>query len=538
MKRISFIICTLSFFYTVAQTIQRPKLIVGIVVDQMRWDYIYRYHNRFGNDGFKRLLREGFSCENTFIPYVPTVTAAGHACIYTGSVPALNGILGNNWYDRSVARNIYCVEDNEVQTVGSQSAAGKMSPKNLWSTTITDELRLATNFKNKTISISLKDRTAVLPGGHTANAAYWFDNTTGGFISSTFYTKALPAWVNKFNDRKLPDSFLKQNWNTLYPINTYTQSTADAEAFESNLPGEDNSFPHLTHAISNNKYESFRTTPFGNTYTLEMAKTAIEAEELGKGAETDFLTLSLSSTDHIGHTFGPNSVEIEDAYLRLDQDLAAFLNYLDAKTGKGQYLFFLTADHGASHIWSMAKGKKIPAGIITGATIPQLLNESVQKQFNITGIIEYVINNQIFLNESVLAKNNLDRKAVIQFVKITLLKNAAIANVVDFNELQNTALPQQIKMMLTNGYNQKLSGDLQYILKPQWFDAGYTTGATHGTWNPYDAHIPLLWFGWNIKPGKTNREVYMTDIAPTIAALIEVQMPNACIGKAIEEVVK
>src|SRR5438105_5379313 len=222
MKR-TFLYLAFFFFvlYSGAQALPRPKLVVGIVVDQMRWDYLYRYYSRYSNDGFKRLLHQGFSCENTFIPYTPTSTAPGHSCVYTGSVPALHGIPGNTWYDREQKKLVYCVEDNSVQTVGSSSAAGKMSPANLWSNTITDEIRLATNFRNKTISIALKDRGAILPGGHTANAAYWFDNATGGWISSTFYMKDLPDWVKKFNDKKLPDAYLKQNWNTLYPINSY-----------------------------------------------------------------------------------------------------------------------------------------------------------------------------------------------------------------------------------------------------------------------------------------------------------------------------
>lgn len=536
------ILLLLTFFFSVysvpaQQAISGtpPKLVVGIVVDQMRWDYLYRYSNRYGNDGFKRLLRDGFSCENTFIPYTPTYTAAGHTCVYTGSVPSLHGIMGNNWYDKALKRNVYCTEDKSVQSVGSTSAAGNMSPKNLWSTTITDEIRLATNFRSKTIAIALKDRGAILPGGHTANAAYWFDNATGGWISSTFYMTALPDWVTKFNDKKLSDSYLKQNWNTLYPVHTYVQSTEDNKKYEGNFIGGTNTFPHRTDSIKINKYEAFRQTPYGNTYTFDMAKAAVEAEQLGKRGTADVLAISLSSPDYIGHVAGPNSIETEDAYLRLDKELALFLNYLDASVGKGQYLLFLTADHGVAHVPGFMKENRLPAGVSADVGIQKIVTDAVQQKFNTSNIIEYVINYQVYLNDSVLSKNNLTRQEVKQTIITTLLKHPGIAKAFDLENLQNVALPNQVKMMVTNGYNQKLSGDIQYVFKPQWFD-GSQTGTTHGLWNPYDAHIPLLWFGWGIKKGKTNREVYMTDIAPTLAALLQVQMPNASVGKVIEEV--
>ena len=208
--------------------IARPKLVIGIVVDQMRWDYLYRYSSRYGDNGFKKLLSDGYSCENTLIPYLPTYTAPGHTCIYTGSVPGIHGIIGNDWFNRTTKKNVYCTDDT-VASVGSTSNAGKMSPANMWVTTVTDELRLATNFQSKVIGIALKDRGAILPAGHSANAAYWFDNSNGAFISSTYYMKELPQWVQKFNGQKLPDQYLQQNWNTLYPINTYQQSTADGK---------------------------------------------------------------------------------------------------------------------------------------------------------------------------------------------------------------------------------------------------------------------------------------------------------------------
>jgi predicted AlkP superfamily pyrophosphatase or phosphodiesterase len=536
MKKILLVaFLAVSVLHSYSQKVSRPKLVVGIMVDQMRWDFLYRYTDRYTADGFKRMLREGFSNENAFIPYTPTYTAPGHTCVYTGSVPALHGIAGNYWYDKSLKRNVYCTEDSTVNTVGSTSTAGKQSPRNMWANTITDELRMAQNFRNKTIAIALKDRGAILPGGHTSNGSYWFDNTSGSWISSDFFMKNLPQWMIDFNNKKWPDQYLKQNWKTLYPLNTYVNSTADDKPYESNLPGEDRVFDHETEKIINNKYETFRYTPFANTYTFQTAKAAIEGEKLGSGSFTDFLAISFSSTDYAGHSFGPNSVEVEDMYLRLDRDMADFLKYLDAKIGKGQYLLFLTADHGVAHIPGFATENRLPAGAIDDANIRAQINQRIQKRFSIVNAIEAVINYQLYLNDAALV--NANREEIKSFIIKELLTFPSITSAFDLEEVAKAPLPEKLRTMATNGYNQKRSGDIQFIFNPQWFD-GWQTGTTHGVWNPYDSHIPLLWFGWNIKPGKSNKEVYMTDIAPTLAALLKIQMPNASVGKVIEEVVR
>ncbi len=514
---------------------QKPKLVVGIMIDQMRWDYLYRYQERYCAGGFKRLLNEGFSCENTFIPYTPTYTAPGHACVYTGSVPAFHGIAGNNWYSKELRRSVYCTEDDSVQTVGSNSKAGKQSPKNMWANTVSDELRLSNNFRSKTIAIAIKDRGSILPGGHTANGSYWFDNSVGGFITSTFYADALPQWVIDFNAKALPDAYLKQGWKTLYPINTYVQSTADQKPYEDALPGEDNTFDHTTENINTGKYESFKHTPGANTYTFEMAKAAIKAEDLGKGAFTDLLAVSFSATDYAGHKFGPNSIEIEDMYLRFDKDLSQFLTYLDANIGKGKYLIFLTADHGVAHIPGFAKEQKIPAGAVGNAVIARQLNDSIKKDFGLSNVIESVMNYQLYLNETALQNWKQDRRILKDYIIQKLLQHPGISHAFDLSTLRSFPLPQKVQHMVANGYNQKRSGDIQFIFKPQWFD-GSSRGTTHGVWNPYDSHIPLLWFGAGIKKGKLHREVYMTDIAPTLAAILNIQAPNASIGNVIEEV--
>jgi len=512
-----------------------PKLVVGIVIDQMRWDYLVRFSKLYTANGFKRMIKSGFSCDNTFIPYMPTYTAPGHACVYTGSVPAINGIIGNNWYDKTSNTNVYCTDDTTVQTVGSTSNAGKMSPKNMWTTTITDELRLSNNFKSKVIGIALKDRGSILPAGHSANAAYWYDN--GKWITSTHYMNELPQWVNQENAKDLPGKYMSKDWNTLLPIEQYDLSTADDVPYEAPIRGEKTvTFPHKTSQINAEKYEAFRTTPFAATYTFDFAKAAIKNEKMGTGSVTDFLALSISSTDYIGHSFGPNSIESEDAYLRLDQDIADFLQYLDATLGKGNYLTFLTADHGVAHIPGFLAEHKIPGGTISDFDLMKELNQAIEQQFNIKKAVLSVQNYQVYLNTDEIEKQQKEVKDISKLVIRMLKRKPNIVNAVVTDDIASAGLPEPQKHMFNNGYNPKRSGDIMFTFKPGYFDGG-TKGTTHGLWNPYDAHIPLLFFGWNVKHGKTNREIYMTDIAATLAAMLQIQMPNGCVGKVIEEVV-
>lgn len=513
-----------------------PKLVVGLVIDQMRWDYLYRFKNRFSENGFKRLMQQGFSFEQTFIPYVPTYTAVGHTTIYTGAVPATHGIVGNNWFDNSIQKNIYCTSDSTVQAVGGATYAGQMSPKNMWSTTVTDELRLSNNFKSKVIGISLKDRGGILPGGHSANAAYWYDDSAGTWMSSTYYMKNLPVWVQQYNAKKEPDHYMTQTWNTLYPIKSYTQSTADDVAYEAGIPGiKTVSFPYALATTTKNKYSAFKYTPFAISYSFHFAEAAITAEQLGKHEVPDFLALSISSTDYIGHEFGPNSVEIEDTYLRLDKEIAAFLNFLDATVGKGNYLFFLSADHGAAHGTSFLKDHQLPAGNYSERKMMETMNQAAEDHFGIKQVIKVAMNYQLYLNDSAIVKSGRSEKEIKLFLMNWLRAQPFITTVYETKKLSAQTIPQRVKMMLANGYNAQRSGDIQFIAKPGYF-YGSGKGTTHGSWSAYDAHIPLLFFGWKIKPGKSYREVYMTDIATTLSAKLNIQMPSASVGKVLVEI--
>lgn len=516
----------------------KPKLVVGIVVDQMRWDYLYRFKDMYSEGGFKRMLKEGFSSENNFIPFVPTYTAVGHTTIYTGSIPAISGIVGNNWFDKTTGQGVYCTDDSTVSTVGNNGKAGKMSPANMWVTSITDELRLSNNFKSKVIGIALKDRGAILPAGHSANAAYWYD--AGKWITSTHYMNVLPIWVEQFNEKNLPGKYMRKDWTTLLPLAKYDLSTADDKEYENKIKGDTGgvTFPHKLSSIPDSiKYESFRSTPFANTFTFDFAKAAIENEKLGSNTVTDFLAVSISSTDYIGHSFGPNSIEIEDTYLRLDKDIADFLQYLDVKLGKGNYTVFLSADHGVAHVPAFLAEHKIPGGNFEDADLRKELNQMIETDFGVTKAVQSLQNYQVYLNSDALEMQGKDVAAVKKAIIKVLQAKPFIINAFETDKLGTATLSEPQKAMLVNGYNVKRSGDIQFTLKPGYFDGG-KKGTTHGLWNPYDAHIPCVFFGWGVKQGKTNRETYMTDIAPTIAALLQIQMPNGCVGKVITEVIK
>ncbi len=537
-KRITnfvFCICILCAVSSSARNIERPRLVVGIVVDQMRWDYLYRYYERYGPGGFKRLMREGFNYQNTYINYLPSYTAPGHASVYTGSVPALHGIVANNWIDRHTGKEWYCTEDTTVKSIGG-GKAGLMSPRNMTATTITDELRLATQFKSRTIGISLKDRGAILPAGHSATAAYWYEGGSGLFITSSFYGRdSLPAWLQEFNERNVGDSLMQSDWSTLYPVYSYENSTADNNSYEAVSSWETEPvFPHKT-SLAKDK-GAIRSTVQGNTFIRMMAEACISGEKLGQGNYADFLALSFSSPDYIGHQYGPNSIEIEDTYLRLDRELEAFLLFLDKEIGKGAYTVFLTADHGGAHNAAFLQDQSIPARSVKISEWTNAINSFLQRELGYAGLVKSLMNYQVHLNENAIAVNKLDREDIKSAIKKYLRGQEGVTQVSDLEDPGNDRLPAAISAMIDNGYYPKRSGVIQIIMDPAWYSGYGSKGTTHGSWNPYDTHIPLLWYGWGIRKGSSFRTVSITDIAPTLAALLHIQVPNACVGSVLEEV--
>ena len=488
MKKNILILLLLACSFMGHAQVNRPKLVVGIVVDQMRWDYLYYYNKEFVEGGFKRLLAEGYSCENTMIPYIPTVTAIGHSSIYTGSVPALTGILGNSFFING--KNTYCCGDDNVQSVGSSSKEGKMSPRNLLASTIGDELKLATDFKSKVIGVALKDRAAILPAGHSADAAYWWDTSAGHFVTSTYYMDKLPSWAVEFNKK------------------------------HQQKPGSD-----------------IKSKPQGVTMTFDMAEAALKNERLGLGTETDMLAVSVSSTDIIGHMYSTRGPEIHDAYIQLDRDLDRFFNTLDAQVGRGNYLVFLTADHGGSHNPNFMRSHKLAAGGFAGWNLTKEINKELQQSFGTK--VNFILGEnalRIYFDRKSIADAGLELAKVKAKAKQLLEKKENITYVVDYDNAATQPIAQPIRERIINGYNRERGGDLLIITNPGWVNCPSSPdykGTNHGLWNPDDSHIPLIFMGWGITPGATLHPTSMTDIAPSVCSMLHIQMPNACVGNPV-----
>ena len=537
MKKINLLILTilssvsLTFGQKKTTESARPALVVGIVVDQMRYDYLYKYADRYSNNGLKRLMREGMNCQDNHYNYAPTVTAAGHASVYTGTVPAVHGIVGNEWTDVASGKKVYCTDDSTVSTVGTTGKTGFMSPKNLWTSTITDQLKLSQNFKSKTIAIALKDRGAILPGGHAADGAYWYDSKEGRWITSSFYMQSLPKWVQAFNAEQRPQKFTKAGWNTLYPIQTYTQSGPDDSPYESKMAGE--AAPVFPHTLQGgNPLELIRTSPYGNTLTKDFAIQAMTEEKLGKNGTTDFLAVSFSSTDYVGHSFGPQSIELEDTYLRLDQDIAEILTYLDKNYGKDQVLVFLTADHAVAEVPGYLNSHKMPGGVFDRVKAMADIKKATQEAFGQTDLIVGEDNSQLYFNKAAIAKMNIDRQKLIQVVKQSLQKQVGFQEIIDLQHIEGTTLNNLYATTIRNGYNPDRSGDVMILLKPQWF-IGYKTGTTHSTLYAYDTHVPLLFYGWKVKPSEVTERTSISDISTTLANWLHCMEPSGSIGRII-----
>ncbi|QED38828.1 alkaline phosphatase family protein [Antarcticibacterium arcticum] len=521
-----------------AQTSEKPKLVVGIVVDQMRYDYITRFWEKYEDNGFKRIISEGFNFKNTHFNYVPTYTAPGHASVFTGTTPQNHGIIGNGWYNKFEKKEVYNAGDDSVESVGTTSEAGKMSPHRMLSTTVADENRLFTQMRGKTIGIGLKDRGAILPAGHTANAAYWFQGRDEGkWISSTYYMKDLPKWVKDFNKSGQATSYIK-TWNTLHDIETYIESGPDKNTFEGGYNGQ-TTFPYDLAALAgpSGKFELVKVSPYGNSLTTDFAIAAINAEELGQDNITDILTLSYSSPDYIGHNFGVNSKEIQDTYLRLDIELARLLQHLDEKVGIGNYTIFLTSDHGGGDVPSYMKSVKIPSGYFDESGFNEKIQAHVREIFDEEGLIERIYGYNVFFNYDALREADINAQELENTIAHYILQYPQVSNVFTRTQLESGSFTTGTAALVQNGFNQKRSGDVIMVLKPSVISYS-ETGSTHGSGFSYDTHAPLLFFGKGIPRGSSYERAEIIDIAPTISALLGISNPNAATGKPLRAILE
>lgn len=519
---------------------QRPRLVIGITVDQMRYDYLYRYWDDLGDNGFKRLLREGHVAHDGHYHYAPTYTGPGHASVFTGTGPSMHGIAGNEWYSRQEKRVVYCAEDQQANTVGSASVEGKMSPRRLSVTTLADQLELATNHRAKTIGIAIKDRGAILPVGFISDGAYWFDKSAGRFITSDYYRDTLPAWVEAFNQRQLPEQYLEMGWQLLLPVERYDESLPDDKPYEKPfLNTEKAVFPYDLKAISGlrrfgvgePKYGIVTTSPHGNSLTLEFAKAAIEGENMGQDDIPDLLALSFSSTDYAGHQFGPHSVEIQDMYLRLDRELGAFFDYIDAKVGLRNTLIFLTADHGGADVPGYIKP---PAGYFQETAFEEGLRKYLQTKAG-TDPLEFFINEQIYFKRGLKASNTQLETWVREYAE----NFPGVLNVISLKEPWKCAAEPTICDKLRKGTVPGRSGELYIQLYPGWISQNYEKGGTtHGSPYTHDTHVPIIFFGWDVSPRDNYSRVWIEDIAPTVSSILKIAQPSGCTGVPVEGVLQ
>lgn len=513
-----------------------PKLVIGIIVDQMRYDYLTRFYNKYGEGGFKRMMNEGFNCKNNHYNYIPTYTGPGHASVFTGTTPKYHGIISNNWYDKETKKMVYCTGDDSVLAVGTASTLDKMSPHRMKTSTFADENRLFTQQKGKSIGVSIKDRSAILPVGHSANAAYWFrGQKEGTFVTSTYYMDSLPNWVEKFNQSKIVASYLKE-WNTMYDISSYTESGEDLNTFEGGFVGKDvATFPYDLKSLFlvNSGFDILKYTPYGNSLLTDFAIEAVKGEELGKDNITDVLTISFSSTDYVGHKFGVNSKEIEDTYIRLDTDLERFFSALDKEVGKGEYTVFLTSDHGAVEVPSYLQSLKIPAGYLNNNERKEKFQNFLVNTYGTSDVLENISNNQIFLNREKIKALGLNLNDVQETVMYEQLTYKHVYKAYTATTMHTVSFTEGIEALLQKGYNQKRSGDVLLINDPAYIVYA-KTGSTHGSGFNYDTHVPLLFFGKGIKHGQTLKKTEITDIVPTMSALLGISFPNFTVGQPLE----
>jgi len=527
------ILVFLLFAFANAFASQKPKLIVGIVVDQMTNDYLTRFYNKFSEKGFKRFLNGGFYFKHSTYEYVPTLTAPGHTCIYTGSVPSFTGIISNDWYDRENNKIVYCADDKSVTAVGTQTNKEKYSPKNLKASTITDEF-LKANPDGRVISISGKNRGAVFAGGHSGKS-FWYDDVSGNFITSTYYMNELPAWLKKFNDRKLTEQYLSGQWTTLYPIETYTESTQDNVPWESLFKGiKQPVFPYDLPSMREKNKELIEYTPYGNEILKEAVLSCLEDEKLGKANTQDFLCVSFSSTDRAGHHFGPNSIEIEDVYLRLDKDLEEIFNYIEKNIGFENAVVFLSSDHGNVSAPGYLNSIGVEAGNIKMKELQDSLEIHLAKKYGENDWVIWIQNLQVYLNHTEIKNKNISLEEFENDAAEYLRTYTAMKEVYTSEGIDKGIYDTKNSKLIKNSYIKEISGDVFMVLDSNWI-WNMSTGTTHGTVYKYDRNVPLLWYGTGIKHGESDEYNSQCDIAVTLADILNIPKPDKSVGKSLKK---
>ncbi len=509
---------------------EKPRLIVTVFIEGMRSDYLYKYWNMFSDDGFKKLVRKGKYYENAGYDYLYTKSSSGYATTVTGANPSQHGIVGDYWYKRLTNTKEYCVKDKNVSIVGTDNFNEGCSPASLLCSTFSDELRLSNFKQSKVISISMKDYAAVLPGGHLASACYWADKENAKWISSNYYFKDIPKWVKRFNEKKFPDIYLAKTWNTYYPSEKYKNSIGDDNSFEIGFIGGQHTFPYELRNLKGTAYDILSSVPFGNTYTKDFAVSAIVNEDLGKDEYCDYLNISFSATENITDKFGIRSTELEDAYVRLDRDLAHLISFIDDFVGLENTVIILTSDRGASDSPRFLREINMPGEFFKDKNAETLLNSFLRAVYNETKLVEYFDGSYLYLNRNKIEDLKLNLTEIQNKTADFIINFKGVANALSAFNLESRNYTSGMQMRAQNSYHKKRSGDISVILEP-----GYVPGSDrfYGSGYKHFTQVPLIFYGWKIKAGKVETEVSMTDIAPTLARFLKIECPNASTGKIL-----
>jgi predicted AlkP superfamily pyrophosphatase or phosphodiesterase len=521
----------------------KPKLVVGIVVEQLRFDLLEKMRDRFCENGIRRMLNEGTYFKNASYDYMLTQSAPGHATIATGTEPSFHGITSDSWYLALKNEMIFCTQDNTVNPVGGSFEAGLHSPVNLIASTFSDELEMASNGTAKVFSIGLRESSAILSAGHSARGVYWYDNITGTWMSSSWYMDSLAAWVNDFNAIRLTDSYLNNPWTLLRKKEDYSDCLPDSNSYESGFNGVA-FFPYdlkkmSSKGIINTKrdYSLLRETPFGNSFTKDFAIRLIKEEKLGKDDFTDFLAISFSATDYIGHRFGPSSVETADAILRLDQDIAELLNFLNDSIGKKNYLVYFTSAHGVSEIPAVLEKNRVPTGYFKATQALQLLKSYLNAVYGQGDWVKGYYEKQIFLNRVLIEDAKIPLEEIQKKVSRFLVQFSGVASAYPYTAFEANDFSNGHLKRIVNSFSPQRSGDIIITLNPGWIEkSDYVTN--HNSPYEYDSHVPLIWYGWTVNRASVTRKVNMTDIAATLSSLCKVPYPNACTGEPMTELMR
>lgn len=522
---------------------EKPRLVIGIVVEQLRYDQIERLRNRFSENGIRRLLNEGTYFKNASYNYILTQSAPAHATIATGTEPSIHGITSDSWYMPLKNEMMYCTHDITVGPVGGSFEAGLHSPVNLLASTFSDELKMSANGKAKVFSIGLKESSAILSAGHSANGVYWYDNVTGSWMSGTWYMDSLVAWVNDFNALRLSDAYLNNPWTLLKQKEDYADCLPDSNRYEAGFNGV-NYFPYDLKKMSakvllssKRDYSVLRETPFGNSFTCDFAIRLMREERLGKDDITDFLSVNFSATDNIGHRFGPSSVEIADAIFRLDRDVEQLLNYLNDSVGKKNYLVYFTSAHGVSEIPSVLEKNRVPTGYFKQTQALQLLKSYLNAVYGQGDWVKGYFEKQIFLNRILIEDAKIPLEDIQKKVARFLVQFSGVASAYPYTAFEANDFNNGHLKRIVNSYSPQRSGDIIITLNPGWVEkSDFVTN--HNSPYEYDSHVPLIWYGWTVNRSSITRKVSMTDIAPTLSSLCKVPYPNACTGEPLIELMR